>query len=109
MKYDITYEGETEIFQDLRRTGTKDITGEQVTINWLHEFDESKLAEVERLNVILPLIKWCVENDKMTDDLKDELDWYYYEYTKGRRDFLESDEEEVVLKDLLWCYHKVFG
>ena len=108
MKYDITYEWATEVFLSRMKHDHPE-TGVSAEMDWLPEFDENILEEVERLNVILPLIKWCVENDKMTDDLKGELNWYYRAYKEGRRDFLESDEEEVVLKDLLWCYHKVFG
>ncbi len=106
--YDITYAGITEMLLE-RMRWTKPKNGEEAAGDWLYEFNENRLYEAERFNVILSLIKYCTERDMMSEDLKGELDWYYNEYQEGRLDFLAPAEADVVLKDLLWCYHKVFG
>ena len=105
--YDLDYKSTTEMFLErMRCDNPKD--GEDAAGFWLYEFDENRMYEAERLNVILPVIKYCTEREMLTDMLKDELDWYYNEYQEGRLDFLAPAEADVVLKDLLWCYHKVF-
>ena len=109
MTYDITYKGMTDIFLERARL-SKFSTGEQADTSWLSEFNENQLEEAERLNVILPLIKWCVENDLLTEELEDELYLYYEDYTCGRLDgILAEYEAEEVIKDLTGCYKKVFG
>jgi len=84
--------------------------GKEAAGSWLYEFDESVLEEAERLNVILPLIKWCAENDMMTENVKGELQWYYRAYLSGFLDeILEEEEKEEVITDLLKAYQIVFG
>lgn len=108
MTHDITYKEITDIF--LRRMEMdKPKTGEAAASLWLPEFDEGRLQEAERLNVILPLIKWCVDRDLLTDELKDELDLYYEDYTNGALDDVLADyEANEVIADLTACYKKVF-
>ena len=109
MTYHITYKDMKELFLEFAEQ-RKFTTGEQADISWLSEFDENRLKEAERLNVILPLIKWCVENDLLTEELEDELYLYYEDYTCGRLDgILAEYEAEEVIKDLTGCYKKVFG
>lgn len=108
MTYNITYKEITDVF--LARVGRdKPQSGAAAANSWLWEFDENKLEEAERLNVILPLIKWCVEHDSLTDELKDELDLYYEDYTNGVLDDILADyEAKEVIQDLTACYKKVF-
>ena len=108
MTYDITYNEISDIF--LRRMGLdKPKTGAEATSLWLPEFDEGRLAEAERLNVILPLIKWCVERDLLTEELEDELYLYYEDYINGALDDVLADYEAAdVIADLTECYKKVF-
>lgn len=108
MTYDITYKDMEEIFLSRMRLDSP-ATGERAANSWLPEFDENKLQEAERLNVILPLIKWCVERDLLTDELKDELDLYYEDYTNGVLDGILADyEADDVIADLTACYKKIF-
>lgn len=109
MKYDLTYEGTKDMFHSYMKVSTcKD--GKQLQTNWLWDFEESKLEEAERLNAILPLIKWCADHDWMTEELRGELEWYYDAYTKGNLDgILAEYEADEVIRDLLESYRKVFG
>ena len=110
MEYDISYAWSKELFED-KINGSPYITsGELASGTWLYEFDESVLEEAERLNVILPLIKWCAENDMMTENVKGELQWYHRAYLSGFLDeILDEEEKEEVISDLLKAYHIVFG
>lgn len=51
---------------------SEDDTGEILEHSYLFQFDESVLTEAERLNVILPLIKWEVDNNELTEALSDD-------------------------------------
>lgn len=69
-----------------------------------------ELTERERLMFILPVIKYEVEHDILTDEVKDELDYYVDLFDrKVFEDELGEDEEEQVMHDLYECYEKVFG
>ncbi len=84
-------------------------TGEKLENSWLPEFDENTLAEDERLNVLLPMFEWEIENDTLTPELKDELYLYYEDLMEGRLDgILGEDEADVVVDVLTKCYFKVF-
>ena len=108
MDYNITYRESTESFLGRVRCDNP-TSGERLQNSWLPEFDEDILEEAERLNAILPLIKWCADNDKMTDMLKGELRLYYKDYTEGKLDgILAEYEAEEVIADLVASYKKVF-
>ena len=112
-KYDITYEWTKEFFYEriaAPKPGRHFDAG-SADATWLYEFEthQHELAEAERLNVMLPLLKWCVENNTMIEELENELDLYYEDYTEGRLDgILDPDEEEKILKDLIWSYKTYF-
>lgn len=108
MTYKIKYKDMEDIFLSRMRLDNPK-TGAAAASLWLPEFDEGRLQEAERLNVILPLIKWCVDRDLLTDELKDELDLYYEDYTNGVLDDVLADyEANEVIVDLTACYKKVF-
>lgn len=108
MTYKIKYKDMEDIFLSRMRLDNPK-TGATAASLWLPEFDEAQLQEAERLNVILPLIKWCVDRDLLTDELKDELDLYYEDYTNGALDDVLADyEANEVIADLTACYKKVF-
>ena len=108
MTYVFTYKEMTEdCYSRMKMDNPK--TGAAAASSWLSEFDERLLKEAERLNVILPIIKWCVEHDMMTEELEDELYLYYEDYTNGKLDgILAEYEADAVIADLTWCYKKVF-
>ena len=77
---------------------------------YLPEFKESSLAEAERLNVLLPLIKWEVDNNDLSEAMSDELYLYYEDLLKGRLDgILDEEEAPIIIKDLTESYIKAFG
>lgn len=110
MTYDIDYAWTKEFFQERIASSPNIKTGGVAAATWLYEFPESNLQEAERLNVILPLIKWCAERNCLTAELKNELFLYYEDYIGGKLDnILAEYEAEEVIKDLTECYKKVFG
>lgn len=69
-----------------------------------------RLTERERLMFILPVIKYEIEHDILTEEVKDELDYYFDLFERNAfEDELGEDEEEQVMHDLYECYEKVFG
>ena len=110
MKYDITYEESKDMMlgriQAIKR---HPITGAYLESSWLPEFDESEIAEAERLNVLLPMFEWEIDNNTLTPELKDELYLYYEDLMEGRLDgILGEDEADVVIDVLTKCYFRVF-
>jgi len=109
MKYNITYKWTKEFFQERIANASFVTSGEMATGTWLYEFPEERLQEAERLNVLLPLIKWCAENGMLTEMLEDELYLYYEDYVGGKLDGVLADyEAEMVVKDLIDAYQRVF-
>ena len=108
MNYDISYEESKDAM--LSRIQVSKITeGADLEATWLPEHDENVLAEAERLNVLLPMFEWEIENDTLTPELKDELYLYYEDLMEGRLDgILGEDEADVVVDVLTKCYFKVF-
>ena len=108
VNYDISYEESKDAM--LSRIQVSKITeGADLEATWLPEHDENVLAEAERLNVLLPMFEWEIENDTLTPELKDELYLYYEDLMEGRLDgILGEDEADVVVDVLTKCYFKVF-
>ena len=119
MKYNLTYKCSTEMLQDymdydqeycLQRAKLDPAYKDIVADSYLSDFDEPTLEEAERLNAILPLIKWCVRYGMMTYNLEGELALYYKDYTQGKLDDILADyEAEEVIADLVWCYQTHFA
>ena len=108
VNYDISYEESKDAM--LSRIQVSKITeGADLEATWLPEHDENVLAEAERLNVLLPMFEWEIENDTLTPALKDELYLYYEDLMEGRLNgILGEDEADVVVDVLTKCYFKVF-
>jgi len=104
VRHDITYNEISDIF--LRRIALDNPRSGQIAASiWLSEFDEGTLSEAERLNVILPLIKWCAERTILTEELREELLLYYEDYTSGKlQPLLDDTEANAVISDLELCY-----
>ncbi len=83
MKYDLDYQGATEILESRVRTGVPPITGRLLENSYLPEFDQDILEEAERLNAVLPLIKWEVDNNDLSEAMSDEFYLYYEDLLKG--------------------------
>lgn len=110
MKYDLDYQGATEIFESRVITSIPPITGRLLENSYLPEFDQDILEEAERLNAVLPLIKWEVDNNDLSRAMSDELYLYYEDLLKGRLDgILDEDEAPIIIKDLTESYIKAFG
>ena len=110
MKYDFDYLGTKELFDDCLKTCWEFKSGSYLEDCYLPEFKESSLAEDERLNVLLPLIKWEVDNNDLSEAMSDELYLYYEDLLKGRLDgILDEEEAPIIIKDLTESYIKAFG
>ena len=108
MTCDISYSDAREMLQTYN--DSEDDTGGVLEHSYLFQFDESILTEAERLNVVLPLIKWEVDNDDLTEAMSDELYLYYEDLLKGRLDgILDEEEAPIIIKDLTESYIKAFG
>lgn len=110
MKYELDYQGATEILEDRLSTGIQPKTGDLLENSYLTEFDQDILEEAERLNAVLPLIKWEVDNNDLSEAMSDELYLYYEDLLKGRLDgILDEEEAPIIIKDLTESYIKAFG
>ena len=60
--------------------------------------------------MMLSVIKWETDHDMLTDELKDELDYYYDELTSGRlKKHIRKKDLISITQDLTDCYNLVFG
>lgn len=110
MKYDLDYIGTQELFDDCLKAVGSSRSGDSMENCYLPDFNESILEEAERLNVLLPLIKWQVDNNKLTEFMSDELYLYYEDLLKGRLDgVIDEEEASLVIGVLTECYIKAFG
>lgn len=85
-------------------------SGAQVQDLSLHDTDESKLTERERLVMILIAIAYEVDHDMLTEELSDELYFYYQDLQAGKLDGILGDNETAEVKADIEKYHAmVFG
>ena len=113
MKYDIDYEGAQELFDesfsDYTRAGIQPKTGPEVENMQTGDTNEDGLHEAERLNMLLPVMKWEIENNQLTEWIRDEIYQYYEDIQKrGFGDVIDESEREKVVHDLTECFNKVF-
>lgn len=99
MKYDLDYQGATEILEDRLSTGIQPKTGDLLENSYLPEFDQDILKEAERLNAVLPLIKWEVDNNDLSEAMSDELYLYYEDLLKGSVTDNIGTVGEILLRD----------
>lgn len=109
MIFEANYKDYTELLE-LQVAEIKPDTGARVQDIYLHDTDEDSLTPRERFLMLLVAIKYEIEHDILTEELEGELWWYQKDYTEGRLDgILGDDEKDEAIKDLLECYHKVYG
>lgn len=99
MKYDFDYLGTKELFDDCLKTCWEFKSGSYLEDCYLPEFKESSLAEAERLNVLLPLIKWEVDNNDLSEAMSDEFYLYYEDLLKGSVTDNIGTVGEILLRD----------
>lgn len=99
MKYDLDYQGATEILEDRLSTGIQPKTGDLLENSYLPEFNQDILEEAERLNAVLPLIKWEVDNNDLSEAMNDELYLYYEDLLKGSVTDNIGTVGEILLRD----------
>ncbi len=110
MKYDLDYQWAKNFLESRLSTGIQPKTGDLLENSYLTEFDQDILEEAERLNAALPLIKWEVDNNDLSEAMSDELYLYYEDLLKGRLDgILDEEEAPIIIKDLTESYIKAFG
>lgn len=108
MTCDISYLDACEMLQVYN--DSEDDTGYILEHSYLFQFNESVLTEGERLNVVLPLIKWEIDHNDLTEAMSDELYLYYEDLLKGRLDgVIDEEEASLVIGVLTECYIKAFG
>lgn len=94
-------------FARLERLNPK--SGAQVQDLSLHDTDESQLTERERLVMILTAIAFEVEHNMLTEELSDELYFYYQDLQAGKLDGILGDNEKAaVTADIEKYYAAVF-
>lgn len=94
-------------FARLERLNPK--SGAQVQDLSLHDTDESQLTERERLVMILTAIAFEVEHNMLTEELGDELYFYYQDLQAGKLDGILGDNEKAaVTADIEKYYAAVF-
>ena len=109
MKYEDNYQSWEEFFSHhLNRRKPKN--GGQVQDIVLYDTDENSLTERERFIFILITVKYEIKHNMLTEEMKDELDYYFDVFERNVfEDVLGEDEEEQIMNDLRWCYEQVFG
>ena len=90
MKYDLDYQWAKNFLESRLSTGIQPKTGDLLENSYLTEFDQDILEEAERLNAVLPLIKWEVDNNDLDG-------------------ILDEEEAPIIIKDLTESYIKAFG
>ena len=113
MKYEIDYscaqEMFDEVFSDYTSIGIQPQTGPEVENMQTGDTNEDDLHEAERLNMLLPVMKWEIENNQLTEWIRDEIYQYYEDIQKrGFGDVIDESEREKVVHDLTECFNKVF-
>ena len=113
MKYDIDYACGQEMFDDRLRLydkmGIYPKTGNDAETMQTWDTNENNLYEAERLNMLLPVMKWEIENNQLTEWIRDEIYQYYEDIQKrGFGDVIDESEREKVVHDLTECFNKVF-
>lgn len=108
LEYEDTYMAcKKDEFSRLERLNPK--SGAQVQDLSLHDTDESQLTERERLVMILTAIAFEVEHNMLTEELSDELYFYYQDLQAGKLDAILGDNEKAaVTADIEKYYAAVF-
>ena len=99
MKYDLDYQGAAEILESRVITSIPSITGRLLENSYLPEFDQDTLKEAECLNAVLPLIKWEVDNNDLSEAMNDELYLYEEDLLKGSVTDNIGTVGEILLRD----------
>ena len=113
MKYGVDYEWAQEIFdkrlKDCEKRGKPPRTGGDAEMMQTWDTNENNLYEAERLNMLLPVMKWEIENNQLTEWIRDEIYQYYEDIQKrGFGDVIDESEREKVVHDLTECFNKAF-
>ena len=86
------------------------VTGYEAQCNGLHFLPENDLSERERLIMMLSVIKWEIDHNMLTEELKGELGYYYDEMTSGRlMKHIYKKDLLLIKEDLSDCYKRVFS
>ena len=84
-------------------------SGAQVQDISLHDTDESQLTERERLIMIMSAVIYEVDHNMLTEELSDELYFYFKDLQSGKLDGMLAENEEAEVKaDIEKYYAMVF-
>ncbi|MBQ6831933.1 MAG: hypothetical protein IJO28_04790 [Oscillospiraceae bacterium] len=105
LEYEDTYMAwKADEFARLEKLNPK--SGAQVQDLCLHDTDESKLTKRERLVLILIAICYEIEHNMLTEELTDELYFYYQDMQKGRLEKILAENEINAIKTDIEKYYK---
>lgn len=99
MKYGLDYQWAKNFLESRVITGIPPITGRLLENSYLPEFNQDILEEAERLNAVLPLIKWEVDNNDLSEAMSDELYLYYEDLLKGPVADIIDTVGEILLRN----------
>ena len=107
MKYEFSYEWAKNSLAEYSMIGEKD--DPRVPVSWLLEFDDSEIAEGERLNILLAVVKRLTELNSLSELESEELYLYYEQLVKGELDdVINPEEREQIVNDLTYCFNIAF-
>lgn len=92
-------------YSKLQKYSKRTITPDYFESSYLSRYVDLQYDERDRLCIVIPLVRFLIENLKITDTMIEELDEYYTDYYDGDFDSLFTEEELALIKeDLEWAY-----
>lgn len=77
---------------------------------WLDDCVEMQYDEGLRIIALMPLIKWQLKNNHLSESCEHELSLYYEDFKKGKfKNYLSQEDYELIEKDLDWCWEHYDG
>ena len=104
-----------EMCEDLKRATTffseESLKQSKVLQNyWLDDCSGMQYDEGDRIIAMMPLIKWQIENDNLSEDCEHELALYYEDFNKGKfQKYLPEEDYKLIEIDLDWCWEHYNG
>lgn len=77
---------------------------------WLDDCCDMQYDEGDRIIALMPLIKWQIENDNLSEECENELAIYYEDFKKGIfENYLPEEDYRLIEIDLDWCWEHYNG
>lgn len=104
-----------EFCEDLKRATTffreEDLyTSTVLEDYWLDDCSGMQYDEGDRIIAMMPLIKWQIENNNLSEACENELAIYYRDFKKGKfKQYLPEEDYKLIEIDLDWCWEHYNG